>query len=648
VQTEGNTGNEPDPQQPTAPTGVERYAFSLPETAGSIEFKRVRRVATSDESRGLRQGGAHVRRSLRRRVLLPAAGLVVVLLVATGWVGVQGYSAAGHLRTAAGLFSQLQQQIQQADVTAAQGTLTALRAETDAAHDSTDGVGWAAASHLPFVGDDLGAVRTVSAVLDDLAVNGLPALLDVAAGLDPATLAPKGGRVDLTALRTAAPRIAVGLAVIRRSRATVSAIDSGGLTGQLAAAVTQLDDGLSRAERLITTADRAARLLPPMLGSEGPRTYLVLFQNLAEVRATGGLPGAYMVVRTDAGTVQIADQGTAASDLKVFDPPVVPLSEEQVGLYTTRPAVFPGNVNLTPDFPTAAMLARKMYQIRTGVAVDGVFAADPVVLSYLLRVTGPVAMPKGEPLTADNAVRLLLSDVYADYPDPKDQDAYFAGAARTVFEALLKGKGDPAGILTALGQAAGERRLLAWSANAEEEDILVGTVLAGRLPVKDGASPTVGVFLNDGSGGKLSYYLTQSATLSTGSCSGDGTRRLNLKLVLGSTAPAAGLPAYVTGLRLSGDPYTVRTNVMIFSPIDGAVDNAKLDGADIGIGTGMERERGVAVITVDLPPGTTRTLDVTIQTGDIPLVGGAVVPRLWTTPGVRPWKTSVTAGSACA
>jgi hypothetical protein len=68
----------------------------------------------------------------------------------------------------------------------------------------------------------------------------------------------------------------------------------------------------------------------------------------------------------------------------------------------------------------------------------------------------------------------------------------------------------------------------------------------------------------------------------------------------------------------------------------------------VEFGTGLERERGVGVVTVDLPPGVTRTYDIAVQTGILPQKGAAISPRLWTTPGVRPWKSSVSAGPRCA
>ena len=630
-------------QQPP-PSGPDRYAFTPPEAPPQIEFKKVRRPVDAGAAG---KGAGKSRPGRRKWFLITAAGLVVVLALGAGWVGVQGWRAKGHLQTAAGLFAQLQAQIRKGDVSAAKGTLAALQIETAAARDETDGAGWAVAGALPGLGDDLRAVRTVSAVLDDLATAGLPALLDVASGLDPKALSPRDGRVDLTSLTTAAPRIAAGLGVIRDARARIGGIRTDGLVDQVGAAVRQLSDGLAKADGLISTADRAAKLLPRMLGANGPRNYLVLFQNNAEVRATGGMPGAYIVIHADGGAVTITGQGTAAGDLRTFDPPVRKLSVEEEALYTDRPAVFPADVNLSPDFPTAAELIREMYRKRSGIAVDGVVATDPVALSYLLRATGAVPMPEGGPLTADNAVRVLLSEAYARHPDPAEQDAYFAGAARAIFAALIKGQGDATGIVTELARAAGERRLLVWSADPAEETTLAGTVLEGRLPVDGPASPTVGVFLNDGSGAKLSYYLTHAADLTVGDCDSDGNRELHLKLTVGSTAPTGGLPGYVTGLGLSGDKHTVRTNVMVFSPTGGGVVGATLNGKEVEFGTGLERDRGVAVLTVDLPPGTSQTYDVTIQPGALPGGGDAVHPRLWTTPGVRPWQTSVQAGPRC-
>jgi hypothetical protein len=289
-----------------------------------------------------------------------------------------------------------------------------------------------------------------------------------------------------------------------------------------------------------------------------------------------------------------------------------------------------------------------MYRLRSGRTVDGVLATDPVALSYLLRATGPVQVPSGPPLTAETAVRQLLSEVYLKIAAPEAQDAYFAAAARAVFDKLVS-SGLPASrtaLMSALAQAASEQRLLAWSADPEEQREIAGTVFAGTLPEDDGATPTVGVFLNDGTGAKLDYYLTRSATLSVGPCLEDGSRQLHLSVTLGSNAPRTGLPRSVLGLGLAGD-YTVRTNIMVYAPIDGAPIDGTQDGVRVEFGSGYEKGRSVAVFTVDLAPGARSTIELNLLTAPLAKPGAALTPRLLTTPGITPWALRVQSAEAC-
>lgn len=623
-----------DERQTIEPTP---FAFTPPDTEPNIEFERVRRRDPSPQRR----------RRLRRRHLIIAAGLSLALAAAVGWVGVDGWRAAGNLRKAAALVGTMRQQVLAGDIAGARVTLKAMRTEATAAQKRTSGIGWRAASLLPWIGDDLDAARTLAATLSDLTDNGLPPLLDAAETLTGGGLTPAAGTIDLDALSEATRALADGAGVVNRSTDRVAALPTDGLEAEVRTAVGQLDDGLSKLSGMLAPAERVAKLLPTILGAEAPRRYMVLFQNLAEVRASGGMPGAFVVIEADKGAISIVGQGSAAGVLQTFAEPVLPLDEDAEELYTERLGTYPANINLTPHFPTTAQLAREMYRVRTGVTVDGVLATDPVALSYLLKAMGPVPMPSGAPLTADTAVHLLLSQVYAGSLSSAEQDAYFATAARATFDALTRRPGDPRGLATQLMRATAERRVLFWSSDPDEQQALAGTALEGVLPADDGAKPGVGLFLNDGSGAKLGYYLTQSAGITTGDCAGDGRRELTVKVTLGSTAPASGLSASVLGLGLSGDPYTVRTNLMVFSPTGGSIADAYLDGSPLPVGSGFERGRQVAVATIDLPPGTQKTFSVTLLTGPLPTVDTPVTPVLWTTPGVSPWRTTITAGKPC-
>ncbi|GII21202.1 DUF4012 domain-containing protein [Planosporangium mesophilum] len=581
-----------------------------------------------------------------RRVIAAVAVLTCVAALAVTWVGVRGLRAGEHLRKAGALIQQLQGQVQRGDINGARVTLAALQVETRAAHSETDDPGWRLGGHAPWAGGNLAAVRTVATAVDDLARRGLPPLVDTAGAIDLSTLAPKNGRIDLAAVQNAAPRIAVAATAVRQARDRVASIDTGHLLPQVSAGVKELSDGLQHAVRVTETAERASALLPAMLGAGGPRTYLLVFQNPAEVRATGGMPGAFLVVRADRGAVQFVDQGTATA-MGTFPRPVQPLDPALRALYTDRPAEYPADVNLTPDFPTVAKLYREMYQRRSGQAVDGVIATDPVALSYLLAAEGPVTLPNGTKLTSDNAVRMLLSDVYAKFSTVA-QDQFFSAAARAVFDVLTRQPRNMAGLVNQLARAVGERRILVWSADPQQQQHLAGTMLEGSLPITDRTSPTVGVFLNDGTGAKLGYYLTHAADLTATACRPDGSMELKLRVTLGSTAPSSGLSKDVTGLALAGVPYTIRTNVSIFSPTGGNVVDVLLDGQLPPMVSGAERRRAVDIVTVDLKPGQKRTIEAVLLTGIPPAGAGPTHrPRLWTTPGVVPWNLNVHSADFC-
>jgi len=88
--------------------------------------------------------------------------------------------------------------------------------------------------------------------------------------------------------------------------------------------------------------------------------------------------------------------------------------------------------------------------------------------------------------------------------------------------------------------------------------------------------------------------------------------------------------------------------VSVYSPTGGAILEMRLDRGKQQFGSGLDRRRAVGTVTVDLKPGASRTLDVTMPTG-IPAdgYGPAITPRLWTTPGVASWPQSIESGGGC-
>ena len=340
----------------------------------------------------------------------------------------------------------------------------------------------------------------------------------------------------------------------------------------------ELQTRIADAADLADRASRAVRLLPPMLGGSGRRTYLFLFQNNAEVRATGGIPGAFATITADRGKLTLGRQDDAKT-IGAFRRPPTPLTAQERAVFGPGLGRFPQDVNFTPDFPRSAQLIAGMYRATNRRAVDGVVSVDPVALSYLLRGTGPVRTA-GRELSADNAVQLLLSQVYADIADPDRQNDFFNVAARSVFDAVSSGTGDPRALLEGLVTSASERRLLVWSAHPAEQRLLAPTALAGGLGARDPKAPQVGVYLNAALPYKLDYYLDHEVAVRSVSCVGD-RQQLTTTVTLRSTVPAnlSSLSDYVAPRRVPlFGAGTIATTVYFFAPEGGSVRWVTVDG----------------------------------------------------------------------
>ena len=131
-------------------------------------------------------------------------------------------------------------------------------------------------------------------------------------------------------------------------------------------------------------------MLPPLLGADGPRSYMVTFQNEAELRGTGGLPGAFAILHADNGKLSF-ERFESDSELCCVQSGL-DLGHEFDVLWSGGPPALYANSNESPHFPYAARIWTAMWQRKTGQHLDGAITLDPTTLGYLLAVTGPATL----------------------------------------------------------------------------------------------------------------------------------------------------------------------------------------------------------------------------------------------------------------
>ena len=584
---------------------------------------------------------------LRSTVKRAAISVLFLLLTAgavTGLVTHQVLAVKGQLEGALALIPEMRGHLEEGEQPAAQDTLNRIQEQVSAARSTVTGPLWKLASVVPFAGPNFGAVREVTVSVDDVSTQALAPLIGQYESLDWRALSPTGGRIDVDQLQGSAPTLLKSATTVRQSYERIASVDLSNLVPQVAEPIRSATEQLRNASSALETASSAAQLLPALLGVDGPRTYLVLVQNSAEARATGGISGALATLEVEDGLISLGAQ-SSAGDVGAFKP-ALGVDLEQTAIYTERLGTQMQNVNLTPEFPTAAQTAKRMWEERnTGQTIDGVLAVDPVVLRHLLEATGPVKLADPEilslvretslpsALTNDNVLPTLLSDVYREIENPKAQDAYFSAVAASVFSAFTEGQGDGGELVKALAASAEENRLYLWSSHSEEQDIITSTPLHGSVTGKDAGGANFGVYFNDGTGAKMDYYVNRTVQIIQ-ACSKDEYGQFVVRVTATNNAPAdaaSSLPAYVTGGGVFGvEPGRIRTNYVVYGPSQAFVETATVNGQPVPVSSGKHGQRPVGTVPLELGPGETSTIDMVFSS-----VVQNSAPRLRVTPSIQ-------------
>ena len=560
--------------------------------------------------------------SARARWAAAAAALLAV--TAAGWLLWTGLRARTDLNQARVATEQLRSALVSGDAAAAQRALADVTAHADQAHALTTGPVWWSAARLPYVGNTAAAASQAASDVDQIARDVLPGLMDVGLVLNPSTLR-SGSQIDLAAIAAAAPAVSRADARLTQARRALSTVDLAWVAGPVADGIRAVQQQVDHVQSQLDAAVTATRLLPPMLGAAGPRNYLVVFQNNAEARGTGGLVGAFGVLQATAGRLTVVRLGSDV-DLRSALAPVVDLGPHYRALFGSDPALW-ANTNLSAHFPFAAVQQLDLWRRQFDQTLDGVIALDPVALGYLLTAAGPAALPDGEHLTGEAVADLTMRQVYSRYAQPSqvpERKAFLQVVAKAALESILGHGGRTHSEIEALGRATAERRLLVYSSHPAEEEALAATPLAGVVDAVPG--PYAGLAIDNASGSKIDYYMDRRMSYVLGACPvADSTRTSTIAVTLHDGAPASGLPPYAA-YRLDRGPVasaagrggdgSVLETVLVYAATGASLTGATLDGAATSVTPGVDGAspgRPVFVASVELAAGQTRTLVLNLR-----------------------------------
>lgn len=237
----------------------------------------------------------------------------------------------------------------------------------------------------------------------------------------------------------------------------------------------------SATSQMLTLSVQHIDLLEEILGQNGPRLYLFLFQNNHELRPTGGFIGSYALLDINAGRIRrffVDGIFNPDGQLKENIVPPAPMQKISAGWSLH-------DSNWFPDFPTSAEKARFFYEKTGGPTTDGVITLTPEVLRRLLTIVGPVDMPEyGITVDADNFLPIIQEEVELKYNQEENNPKRILGdLAGKLLERLVVSPSKSTAIALAdtLVSLLNERHILLYARDERAESLITDLGWSGAM-----------------------------------------------------------------------------------------------------------------------------------------------------------------------
>ena len=152
--------------------------------------------------------------------------------------------------------------------------------------------------------------------------------------------------------------------------------------------IKQLIDGLDGVATLFVEAKPLIKRLPEIMGTDRERTYIILFQNDKELRATGGFITAYAIFKVDKGKFKVQESKDIYSlDDSIKNHPTPPA--EIATFHKGVSKFYIRDSNLSPDIPESVKLFESLYANSSAKQnYDGIIYVDTHVLVDTLKILG--------------------------------------------------------------------------------------------------------------------------------------------------------------------------------------------------------------------------------------------------------------------
>lgn len=328
---------------------------------------------------------------------------------------------------------------------------------------------------------------------------------------------------ELEEMEDGIPYIENGIIEISLASESLENVDTTVFPSFIRSDLRELIKNTKKIDENTETIGNIATFLPEILGKDGRKTYVVLFQNPMELRSTGGWLTSYALIGIEHGqvrTMTVDDAYNVDGQIKQHVDP--PISMEQALDVSNWKFTLS---NWSPNFPQSAEAAEYFLTLTDKVVeVDGVIAIDLEYVRDLIDVWGEIEVPgEDEPVTKDDLYDKVI-EIHREFtPGSREKPVFLSNLSNEITKKLLSdGKDKWVDIVSITSENLEENHIQIYHHNTNLNDMLVEEGWSGQLtPLTNIVYP---VEWNWG-GNKANYYISRSTTITSNITSEDSIQQ---------------------------------------------------------------------------------------------------------------------------
>ena len=443
---------------------------------------------------------------------------------------------------------------------------------------------WSLVAKFPFLKGDIKAVNELLDIVDDACNLIVHPFIVQAKGHPLSDLKTEGG-FNVRLINSYLEFAETIVPVVDEMAVRINSIEFGPISKGA------VGDYTDKLESLIETYEHFKKYIPlveAFCGHGEDKFYIMLAQNSAEIRASGGFPGSMGTVRIEDGVLDIGDFVSVYDLLPMGQAFDSGITDQEIQLFGYMYAGQSHDACFNPHFARVGEITKASYEEYNPEFVDGIISLTPAVIQDILNfLDAPISLEDGSVLDGTNATRIIQRELYIIYQGVEGYafvnndyvDSMFAETAKQAMDVLVSNfKLEKLPEYVKLFEHGFQNRtIMLWLADPKEEKLVEAVGASGNLN-NDKNNPKAGIYFSVCDPSKLGMFVEIIPELSEPTVLPNGSREYTMKVTLNNYLNEYLDEYFINSwFVLGGYGGNIQSYVYFFAPAGGTVSDFEIE-----------------------------------------------------------------------